>query len=243
VSRFIFTSYEGVFEGMAHRVRIGSLVVRRDQWHLHCWGTGVVIGGSVLRADFDLSTRGRRRTRVEVRSHDGRYQGDLTVRAGRRRVDRRLEAARGAAEEVEGRRELVRHGDWWLDPRAFAQLGPAAAVTVPDARYLGGWEGRVRFERRPGGRMLDLDPKGITLRGLRRHLQIPWDTVRGLAVEGDRGALNRAMLRVATDAGEVRFETHQSTADALSARLAPLTRQIARSATSGDGGRTPGRVG
>lgn len=230
---FLFTSYEGDFEGMAHhRVRLGSFAVAGDRWHLRCWSPGVTFGGSVLRAGFDLSTGRPGSTRMEVHSLDGRYRGTVVLLARRQRVERRLAEARAAAGRTQERQARVRQGEWWLDPRAFSDLGPAEAVSVPESRYLGGWDGAVRFEGRRGARILDFDRAGVTLRGMRRHLLIPWDRVRAVTVEGEGGP---ATVRVTTDQGEVGFGADWSSAEDLRVRLEPLTRRIGRAAAGGHG--------
>lgn len=221
MSRSVFVHYEGVFEEVAHRERLGTLGFDGGRWALRCWGSGVVIGGGVQSAHFELSARSRRSTTVQIHSLDGRYDAELTVLTGRGRLLRQIRSSEASAEEASARRELLRHGDWWLDPRPFAELGPGAAVSVGDTRYLGGWQGPVRFEGRSGGRILDLDRNGITLRGMRRHLLIPWDSVNGITIEGSPVA-----LRVMTGTGDVRFESRQASVDDLRQRLAPLTRRI-----------------
>jgi hypothetical protein len=234
MTRSLFVRYEGVFEGMRHGARLGSVVVRDDRWQIRCWGSGVVIGGSVRRAEIAVRQRSFQRAEIEIESHDGRFHGTVTALARPERLMRSFTTARGVASKQDERRALVSGGQWWLDPVAFLELGPASSASVTDTRYLGGWSGDVRFEDHPRGRILDLDASGITLRGFRRHLHIPWNEVRGIAVDGHDGTAPPTTIRIQTGEGEVRFESRQSPPEELRKRLAPLTRRIERTSAGRD---------
>lgn len=231
MSRYLITRFDGTFESQRHRVRFGSLGVRGDRWDVRCWSSGAVVGGSVRGARMVVSGGSPMRAHLDIESKDGRFRAALTVLASERSLQRRLEAAGAFATELHERRQLADQGEWWLDPRAFLELGEAAAVSVPDTRYLGGWVGKVRFERRAGGRVLDFDESGVTLRGMRRHLQIPWEEVRAITVDDAGGS--SVGLRVRTDEGDVRFESRQSTSADLRRRLSPLARRLQRATPMG----------
>lgn len=234
MTRYVLIRYEGIFEGMRHGARLGSVVVRDDRWQVRCWGSGVVIGGSVRRAEITVRHRPFHRAELDIESHDGRFRGTVTALTRAERLTRSLTAARTVASKEDERRALVSGGQWWLDPVAFLELGPASAASVTDTRYLGGWGGAVRFEDHPRGRILDLDASGITLRGFRRHLHIPWSEVRAIGVDAKDGAAPPTTILIRTDRGDARFESRQSPPDELRRRLAPLTRRIERAAAGPD---------
>lgn len=230
MTRRITFRHDGTFEGMAVRTFGGDLRLHDGQWALRFWSSGATIGGSVLRADFAVEPLRSGRSRLEIESFDGRYSATVVVAARPDALDRQLARARSEATKANAERMRIRAGDWWLDRRVFAELGPGESTSIVDARYVGGWTGDAPIVGRQKLAILDLDSDGITLRGLRRQLQISWPSVQSLAVSS--GEQTSTVVRVLTLTGEVRFESRRERETDVRERLAPLIRRLHHTAAS-----------
>lgn len=228
MTRMLVLRHDGVFEGVGVRTRGGTFRTRAGRWQLRFWSSGAVIGGPVLRAEFDPQPLRFRRSRVRIESYDGRYQASVTLLGRPESVERRIATARSKAIGSNEARRRVRDGEWWMDKRVFAELGPAEAVSLVGTQYVGGWDGPVRGDvrRRPG--ILDLDPEGISLRRVRRQLHIPWSDVRSIDVGNDDGGGSSATmtLHVGVHSGDVRFQSRLESAVDVRRRIAPLIRRL-----------------
>lgn len=229
--------HDGVFEGVAVRTRGGTFRTRAGRWQLRFWSSGAAIGGPVLQAEFDSQPLRFRRSGVRIESHDGRYQASVTLLGRPDSVERRIARARSEAIGSNEARRRVREGEWWMDKRVFAELGPAEAVSLVGTQYVDGWDGPVRADARRRTGILDLDPEGISLRRFRRQLHIPWSHVRSIDVEDDggRGSSAKMTLHVGVPSGDVRFQSQLESAADVRRRLGPLTRRLHHAAAGTTG--------
>lgn len=235
MNRLVFSRHDGVFDGMAVRSRGGTLHVSGKRWQIRFWTSGAAVGGPVLRTKFEFEPLTLGRSRVAIESCDGRYRAALTVFARAATVEHRLAAARTEATEANTERRLINEGQWWLDHRVFAELGPAEAISLVGTRYVGGWTGPIRFEGGTHPGILDLDANGITLRRVRHHLQIPWKDIRKIDVSGNAGSGPPTTLCVRVRDDNVRFESQEASADEVRRGLAPVIRRIDHAATVNPG--------
>ncbi|MGH9208828.1 MAG: hypothetical protein ACRD1G_20165, partial [Acidimicrobiales bacterium] len=147
--------------------------------------SGVTCG--LLRSQLEVEPVSRRRCRVVVRDDfQGGFRATFVVRARARRVRSdlrdRLKSLRRSREVM----AAVDAGQWWRDVRSFDGAGGSLTRSVAGVGCQGGrWEsGRVKRTRL--ARVLDLGPKGVSLRGWRTRLTIPWDTIAGIEVVDGR---------------------------------------------------------
>jgi hypothetical protein len=166
-------------------------------------------------------------TQVLIRTDDGSIEGSFRLPfSSTRRVRRQLANHTRAASQLVDFHERSRRGEWWLDPEALTEVGPARTISITETRYREGWEGQIRSFRQSRRRILDLDPQGIRLRGTRQRLRIRWEDIEGLDIDA-AGPTTASLTVRRSGAAAVRFETTRYTAVELAAKLAPVRDRMA----------------
>ena len=209
------------------------------EWRLHFRHLEPAIACGLLRSDFEIHALGRRRCLVTISGgddHDFTVHLALRARADRVRAD--LERRRARLDRSRELLEAVERGEWWRDDRVFERFGSMGTISIVDVRYLGGLSRTTRVKSTRMAQVMDLGPRGISLRGWRRHLTIPWDRVASFEVRETEEASESRVDPVSDEQGttvidvhlhdgsEARFATRSSTARDLRSRLAPLAERL-----------------
>ena len=204
--------------------------------------SGVTCG--LLRSQLGVEPVGRWRCRVVVRDDfQGGFRATFVVRARAARVRsdlrdrlRSLHRSREVMAAVDG-------GQWWHDVRSFDGAGSSLTRSIAGVRCRGGRWVSGRAKRTRLARILDLGPEGVSLRGWRTRLTIPWDTIAGIEVVDGRpetarqvapagqGFRGTAIVVRSHTGQEIVFHTMLSTPAEIRARLGPLTDNLARAST------------
>jgi hypothetical protein len=223
----------------------GRLQLTDAEWRVvfHPPRPGIRCG--LLRSRIDVEPVTRHRCRVTVHDRDtDEFRGSFVVRARARRVradvDRRMAVLDRAGDVIAS----VEDGQWWRDVRRFDGLGWARTASVAGVRCRGGRWGADTVAPTRWTKVLDVGPDGVTLRGWRTRAELPWETVDGIEVTGDRdcsrrrgagrpGAHGRAdggtVVRLRSRTGdELDFHTVLSSTDDIAARLHPVEDQLTR---------------
>ena len=234
LSTFRLTNYDGGLAAHPQPEPSGLLALGRTRWSMALRGVRQGMSAGLLASSFSAEPHGRFGSKVTLTVGEGGASSCTFVlpttppqaleRAVRNRMSPLVDGARAKA--------AVELGAWWLDTEAFAAFGWARATSVADVSLASPWEGHVPRRR---SRILDFERAGITLRGFRSELTVPWARVSDLRVEplsdiSEPGAAGRAPgSRIVVDLvdGEaVAFAAaHESVAE-LSAKLAPLADRI-----------------
>jgi hypothetical protein len=138
----------------------------------------------------------RRRCRITVsESGDAGFQATFVLRA---RADdlladlgRRRSSLDRAAEVI----AAVEDGEWWRDPLVFDSLGPSRARSIGGVRCLGGNWGTRRIKPTRRTRVLDFGPGGVSLRGWRTPVVVPWVSIADIEVSDVRPPSGAAHAR------------------------------------------------
>ncbi len=222
----------------------GRLQFTDTEWRLVFRPPRPGVRCGLLRLRIEVEPEARRRCRVTVHDRDsGDLRGSFVVRARARRVqadiDRRLAALDRAADTVAS----VDAGRWWMDGRAFDDLGRSRTASVAGVRCRGGTWGPDAVAPSRWTKVLDVGPRGVTLRGWRTRAVLPWESVDDIEVTVDRdpsrrrgagrtGAHGRVdggtVVRVRSRTGdELEFHTALSSAADIAFRLHPVQEQLA----------------
>ncbi len=214
-------------------------------WRLHFRHLDATIACGLLRSTVDVGPIGKRRCLLTLTNADQpAFLVHLVVRARPRKVRADVEAR---MEGLEGGRELaaaIAAGQWWRDPAAFEQWGACRAHSIVGVRYLDGLPRTTKVKSTRSRQLVDVGPNGISLRGWRTHLTIPWEHVASAEVvdhcaaaaeSGETDERPRAVPVLGTDAtleldlhdgSRVRFGAPRSSLDDLHATFEPLSRFI-----------------
>jgi hypothetical protein len=142
---------------------------------------------------------------------------------------------------------------WWLTPGVFRGLGFAERLTVNETEYHGGWSGHPQ----PHGKtnILEVDRRGIGLRGFKTIFTIPWDQIVDVDIEGPESAAKKvtagrvlalgvfalaakkkvksAIIIVTLRNGDQAvFESHKALPHEISPKLTPLVAQVRKWASA-----------
>jgi hypothetical protein len=215
------------------------------EWRLLFNGSRSGVTCGLLRSWPDVEPVGRWRCRVAVRDDlEGGFRATFVVRARARRVRADL---RDRLKSLHRSREVIAAvdgGQWWQDVRSFDGAGGSLTRSVAGVRCQGGrWEsGRAKRTRL--ARVLDFGPKGVSLRGWRTRLTIPWDTIAGIEVVDGQGesatdvapagpGFRGTAIVVRSHIGhKIVFRTMLSTPAEIHAQLGPLTENLARASAN-----------
>jgi hypothetical protein len=136
-----------------------------------------------------------------------------------------------------------------MERKAFRGLGGGSVFFAKDTHYLGGWSGHTKTYTGKLKKSLQLDKKGISLRGLTIIFTIPWDEIVDLEVEGAEQATRRVtagrlallgplaliakktkkdstLIVTTADGDQALFHPAEFTAPELRAKLLPVILQV-----------------
>jgi hypothetical protein len=226
VKRHLATRYWGGGPSQPAFRWFGLVQLHKSRWSVTMLGSGATIGGGLLGVDFDVQRRGPLGCRVTVGEHEGGYAARWNLPlTSARRFRKQLAAHKERAQAEVDRQTRAQAGDWWLEPEALTDVGPSRTISLIGTSYQGGWTGGVRLYRKPRSKVLDINPSGLSLRGLYRHLLIPWEDVERLAVTGGQRHLSSLLVGL-RDGGQARFENGWYSPSELAAAIVPVTRQM-----------------
>jgi len=139
--------------------------------------------------------------------------------------------------------------NWWIKPNAFGGLGRSGTFSATESNYLGGWPGHIKTYTGKFAKVLVVDRRGVSLRGLSTIFTIPWQEITDLEVDGAGSVSKRvtagrvavmgifalaakkktkdSMLIVTTASGDqALFHSSRITALELREKLLPIITQI-----------------
>jgi hypothetical protein len=162
------------------------------EWHLLSRDPGGGVSCGLRRSQVEVEELGRRRCQVTVSDdRDGGFHATFVLRARAQAVRDDL-AVRLASLDRSGEViAAVERGQWWQDVRVFDRLGWSRTRSIAGVRCNGGRWGAIRAKRTRLARVLDFGPNGVSLRGWRTRLAIPWDGIAAIEVTDGRHSAAR----------------------------------------------------
>ncbi len=223
-------------------VRPGGLFQLSDAgWHLLFPDPGSGVGCGLLRSQVEVEDFGRRRCQVTVKDdrEDG-FHATFVLRAGadnvRTDLGDRLSSLDRSGEVI----AAVESGQWWRDVRVFDQLGWSRTRSIAGVRCKAGQWGTIRAKPALLARVLDFGPNGVSLRGWRTRLVVPWEEIAAIRVTDgqpqsaahvapDRRRFSGADIVLRSHrAEELVFHTMLLTRSEIEARLSSLINRLVR---------------
>jgi hypothetical protein len=159
------------------------------EWHLLSRDPDGGVSCGLRRSQVEVEELGRRRCQVTVSDdHDGGFHATFVLRARAGAVRDDLRHRLSSLDRSDEVLAAVERGQWWRDVRVFDELGWSRTRSIAGVRCNGGRWGAIRAKRTRLARVLDFGPKGVSLRGWRTRLAIPWDGIAAIEVTDDRHA-------------------------------------------------------
>jgi Short C-terminal domain len=257
-AKFRIANYAGGLPSHPDPKKAGNLILTPAfKWELHLVGARQWVVGGIGRFAFDVESTGPKSCRVVLRD-----QQDETIRTSFDLPDTPADKFEAALASQQGRLEgamkrdvLVSGGQWWLAPGTFKCLGFTERFTVSGTAYHGGWSGHPKTHGNTN--LLEVDKRGIGLRGMKTIFTIPWEQIVDVTVDGPETAATRitatrllafgvfalaakkktkaAIVIVTTANGDQAvFQTEKSMPHEVSPKLIPLAAHVRKAAQQRD---------
>jgi hypothetical protein len=227
--------HDGAPGGIALPPERGLFELRDSEWRLHFRHLESTISCGLRRSGFDVRSIDRRRSLVTLSGRDEPvFTLQLLLWARARSIRTDFERRLARLDETRDALEAVERGEWWRDARVFERFGPLGTMSLTGVRYRGGLPRTSKVKTTRIGQLMDFGPTGITLRGWRTHLSIPWEQVARIEPGSfPKGTPQSQPPRSETDAPQivvglsdgsrVRFSVPGSSEKGLRARLEPIS--------------------
>jgi hypothetical protein len=241
VSTYALENYVGGHPPGEVHAPEGLFQLSDAEWHVLFRDSRSGLTCGLLRSTVEVEEAGRRHCRVTISDDaDGGFSGSFVLRARaddlRTDLGNRISSLQRSGEVI----AAVGEGQWWRDIRVFDTLGWSRTRSIAGVHCRGGEWGKSRIKRSRRARVLDFGPNGVSLRGWRTRVVIPWDSIAAIevtsghpvsaaAVPDDRQKFSGvAILLRSHTAQEIVFHTMLSTPSAISAHLSDLIDRLAQ---------------
>jgi hypothetical protein len=256
-AKFRIANYAGGLPSHPDPKKAGNLIFTSTlRWELHLAGTKGYVFGDIAHSAFAVESTGAKSCRVVVRDQDETVCTSFDLPdTPAAKFEAALASQRGRLEGAKKRDILVSDGQWWLAPGTFKCLGFTERFTVRGTAYHGGWSGHPKTHGNTN--LLEVDKRGIGLRGMKTIFTIPWEQIVDVTVDGPETAATRitatrllafgvfalaakkkmkaAIVIVTTaDGDQAVFQTEKALPHEVSPKLIPLAAHVRKAAQQRD---------